>query len=234
MRAIVIVLSAMCASASAAALVEPWSTSRVRALCGQSKSSENKLVRRLVGRFGFGTASRKARSAARVRVLQALTALASELEAGQPPLQALASAGGSPSVWPRATAACEHGEVVDALRADGAHDRVVGLLAACWEVGADSGAGLAAAVARLAASARAQEDTRAQLEAHLAAPRASARMLGLLPVVGLGLGMMLGAEPLAWLISTAPGVACLVAGIALTALGFWWTSRIAAGVEARL
>ena len=104
-------------------------------------------------------------------------------------------------------------------------------LAACWQVGADTGAGLAASVGRLAATARAAEDVRVDLEGQLAGPRATARMLALLPLVGIGFGMMLGSDPLAWLLGTTPGRLCLLAGVILTAVGTVWTGRIAARVE---
>jgi len=54
----------------------------------------------------------------------------------------------------------------------------------------------------------------------------------LLPVIGVILGVVMGAQPLAWLFGTGPGLLCLIFGIGLTLLGFWWTSRIAARVEA--
>jgi tight adherence protein B len=84
----------------------------------------------------------------------------------------------------------------------------------------------------LLASARASEDVRRQLAAQLAAPKATARMLSALPLVGLLMGLLLGGDPLGWLLSTAPGLICLLGGVALTGLGAWWTHRIALGVQA--
>jgi tight adherence protein B len=189
----------------------------------------------LVGRVGLGPASRRRRSQARVRVVQALAALSAELQSGQPPLSALASAGGAPSVWPSASAAIRlDGDVVGALTIDARADPVLAQLAACWQVAAYSGAGLSASVTRLAASARSAEDVRVNLEAQLAGPRATARMLGVLPLVGIGFGMMLGSDPLAWLLTAAAGRLCLVLGLALAAVGTWWTGRIAAAVERML
>jgi tight adherence protein B len=59
-------------------------------------------------------------------------------------------------------------------------------------------------------------------------------MLAVLPVVGIGFGLMLGADPLAWLVGSTPGRACLACGVALTGIGVWWTGRIAASVERML
>ena len=185
-----------------------------------------------VGTAGFGPASRRLRARQRMRAVRALGALAAELEAGQPPHLALERSGGSPCVWP-ATVAAVHmgGDAVAGLGLDSRGHPVLRQLAACWQVGSESGAGLADAVGRLASGARAAEDVRVDLEGQLAGPRATARMLAMLPVVGVGFGMMLGSDPLAWLLGSTPGRACLVSGIALTALGMWWTGRIALRVE---
>jgi tight adherence protein B len=110
---------------------------------------------------------------------------------------------------------------------------VLAQVAACWLVGA-GGAGLVDAIQHVAASARAAEDVRVEMEAQLAGPRSTARLLSILPVVGLGLGIMLGADPVSWLVGSMPGRICLALGIALTLIGTWWTGRIAVGVERRL
>lgn len=197
--------------------------------------ARRRLVLGLAHRVGIGPASRRRRSQERMRVVQALGALAAELQAGQPPLAALDSAGGRPCVWPRALAAARLGEDVStALTADADEHAVLRQLGACWQVAARSGSGLAPAVAQLAVSARAAEDVRVHLEGQLAGPRATARMLTVLPFVGLGFGVMLGADPVGWLISTPFGWACLAGGLTLTALGSWWTGRIAVAVERML
>ncbi len=194
-----------------------------------------RLGARLARQVGIGPASRRRRARERLRVVQALGALAAELQAGQPPLAALDSAGGVPCVWPRALAAVRLGEDVGAALADDAAEHaVLRQLAACWQVAAQSGSGLAPAVSQLAGSARTNEDVRVHLEGQLAGPRATARMLAVLPFVGLGFGVMLGADPVGWLTSTPFGWACLVSGLGLTALGSWWTGRIAATVERML
>ena len=167
--------------------------------------------------------------------VQALAALAAELRVGQSPGQALVQAAGSPSAWPAAQRAAESGgDVSGALQRDANGCGPLVSLAVCWQASLRHGAGLADAVDRLAVSARASMEVRAALAAELAGPRATARVLMLLPVIGVMLGVVMGAEPLAWLFGTGPGWICLVGGVSLTALGFWWTSRISARVEAGL
>lgn len=229
----------------AASLLMAWGTwlvtdthvvRRAGRLAGSSRGRVLLDMPRLVlARMG---ARRRARTSTRRResdIARSLSALASELEAGQLPSVALVEACGEPAAWPRTRAAAQaHGDVVAALRADAEGRESLVHLAACWEVARESGAGLAASITRLAESTRRAQDVRHQLQAQLAGPRATARMLGLLPVVGIGLGALMGADPLTWLLGTVPGIACLITGILLTTLGMWWTNRIAASVEARI
>lgn len=237
-----VVLEALAVALSAAAAwlaVRPWPDARARAPARTVTSARAVVVDRLrrrgaavAGQVGIGPASRRRRARDRLRVIQALGALAAELEAGQPPGAALGRSGGQPSVWPVTLAAVQMaGDVTAALAVDARENGVLRQLAACWQVGADTGAGLAVSVGRIAATARAAEDVRVDLEGQLAGPRATARMLALLPLVGIGFGMMLGSDPLAWLLGTTVGRLCLIVGLLLTVTGAFWTGRIAARVE---
>lgn len=236
------ILEAVAVALAAAAAwlgVRPWSEVRAGARGRDATAPRAVVVDRLrrravdvIGRVGIGPASRRRRARDRLRVIQALGALAAELESGQPPGTALGRSGGQPSVWPVTVAAVQmSGDVVEALGIDAREHAVLRQLAACWQVGADTGAGLAVSVGRLASTARTAEDIRVDLEGQLAGPRATARMLALLPLVGIGFGMMLGSDPLAWLLGTTPGRMCLLAGCVLTVAGTFWTGRIAARVE---
>ena len=187
---------------------------------------------RIAGRMGVGPASRRRRAVQRMHVVRALATLAAELEAGQPPREALRQAAGDPPAWPRALASLRFdGDVAAALEADADDRPVLAHLAACWRIATDTGTGLAAAVARLAESARTAEDARVDLEGQLAGPRATARLLALLPAVGIGFGVLLGSDPLGWLLTEPLGRICLGLGVLLTSAGAWWTGRIAASVE---
>lgn len=227
------------AAAAAWLAVRPWPDARAAGAAGQERATGAVAVDRLrrravdvVGHVGVGPASRRRRARERLRAIQALGALAAELEAGQPPGAALVRAAGQPPVWPvTVTAVQMAGDVVAALGVDARAHPVLRQLAACWQVGVDTGAGLAVSVGRIATTARSSEDVRVDLEGQLAGPRATARMLALLPLVGIGFGMMLGSDPLSWLLGTTPGRLCLLAGLLLTAAGTFWTGRIAARVE---
>lgn len=223
-------------AAIAVVLLPPTSDGRMRRICfpeaTRSRRRWEHLVAQAGGRVGVGPASRRRRAARRMLVVRALAALSAELEAGQPPREALRRAAGDPPAWPRALASLRlDADVAAALESDADDRPVLAHLAACWRVSADAGTGLAAAVARLAESARAAEDARVDLEGQLAGPRATARLLALLPAVGVGFGFLLGSDPIGWLLTEPLGRVCLSAGVLLTAAGAWWTGRIAASVE---
>lgn len=188
----------------------------------------------------IGPWHRRRRAMARMRLIEALGGLAAELAAGQPPEIALERAAGEPPAWPTALAAVRlHAGIPDALRVDASRmdptqQALLGSVAACWEAAESSGSGLSAAIGRIADSARRSEEVRLQLEGELAAPRATARLLAVLPVFGVLIGSAVGIDPLSWLVGSPVGWGCLLGALALTGVGMAWTARIAAGVEGRL
>ena len=177
-----------------------------------------------------------ARALERLRAAEACAALAAELRAGRAPAEALTiSAGlarGPAQEALRAGAASARlgGDVPAALRGPagaGTHaPEVLRGLAACWQVSARSGSGLAAAVDRLAEGLGAQQLQEQAVQAALAGPRASAGLLALLPLAGVALAAGMGARPTHVLLHTPLGLGCLAGGVALDALGLWWTGRL--------
>ena len=191
---------------------------------------------------------RRAERAAAERGAAAVSALcgvlAGDLRAGRPAHIALAEAVEAAG-WARmpelaaaagllCSAARFGGDVPMALRAASRlHEGMRGLaaVAACWQVAVDGGAGLAAALDRLAAALRAESDQREDLRAQLAGPRSTAVLLALLPVFGVVLGAGLGADPSRVLLHTLPGLVCLCLGVALEWAGLAWTARIIRAAE---
>ncbi|MEV6972044.1 hypothetical protein [Kitasatospora sp. NPDC093806] len=99
-------------------------------------------------------------------------------------------------------------------------------IAACWQVAADGGSGLAVGLDGVAEALRVERSLAEEIAAELAAPRTTVAVLAALPLAGLLLGAALGARPLDVLLHTPAGLACLVAGAALEGLGLAWTARI--------
>ncbi|ASR38386.1 hypothetical protein BAY61_29090 [Prauserella marina] len=65
-----------------------------------------------------------------------------------------------------------------------------------------------------------------QLRARMAGPRASAAILAALPVLGIALGEVMGAAPMAVLFTTTAGQFLLVAGSALVLCGVFWSAAL--------
>ena len=119
--------------------------------------------------------------------------------------------------------------------AGGREPRIWGELAACFEIAAASGCPLADVLTRFAAQLEVEDDAEAARQTALAGPKATVALLTWLPLLGLGLGVCLGVDPLAMLLGTPFGVAALVAGIGLTVAGRIWSARLvraAAGAAA--
>lgn len=155
--------------------------------------------------------------------------LAAELRAGQPPEEALrlAVAQAGPSV----SAVSDSRSLRTAAGSD-PHLAALTYLAVCWDVAAETGAGLATVVDGLAENLTEQEEHRAEALARTAGPRTTAFVLGGLPVVGVLMSAGLGGSPLVFLFTTRPGIACLVGGVVLDVLGVWWTVRMLRGAVA--
>lgn len=105
-------------------------------------------------------------------------------------------------------------------------------LALCWEVSERAGAPLTDMLGGLADALEAQLDAEAARSTALAGPRSTVRILTWLPVLGIGLGMVMGVDPLGILLTTPWGLAALAAGALLTAVGRVWTRALIARAEA--
>ncbi|MFH5878634.1 type II secretion system F family protein [Arthrobacter sp. NA-172] len=112
--------------------------------------------------------------------------------------------------------------------------RIWGELAACLDVAEASGCPLADVLTRFASQLEAEDDAGDARQTALAGPKATVRLLTWLPLFGLGLGVVLGVDPLRILLGNGIGIAALVAGVLLTVAGRIWSSRLvhaAAGVD---
>ncbi|WP_229758770.1 type II secretion system F family protein [Peterkaempfera bronchialis] len=196
-------------------------------------------------RWRLGRQGRRAEWLREAAVVELCTALAAELRTGAVPGQALESAvapggptaealhRGGVDTTALLAAARFAGDVPAALRRTARLRGAAGAaaVAACWQVASDSGAGLAAALDRVAEALRADCALRETVRGELAGPRTTALLLAVLPLFGLLLGSALGAEPLRMLLHTPAGLGCLAAGVALEAAGLAWTARIVRGAE---
>ena len=179
---------------------------------------------------------RRAAGVRREAVTTLVLALVAELRAGAMPSAALVSVSdeGPHGLVAAAAAAARTGQDVPAaLVEDAGRPGAEGLraVAACWQVCAGTGSALVPALGRLARDLRAAQTHRRAVNAALAGPRTSARLLALLPLVGLALGAGLGADPVGLLLRTPAGAALLLGGVALVATGLAWTAALVRRAE---
>jgi tight adherence protein B len=106
-------------------------------------------------------------------------------------------------------------------------------VAAAWSVATESGAPLAGALRDYARSLRMLSAVEREIASALAGPKATARMVMLLPVIGILFGMLLGFNTLGVLFTTLPGVGCLLVGGALLGAAHFWNRRLIASAQPR-
>ncbi|TFB73328.1 hypothetical protein E3O06_08880 [Cryobacterium glaciale] len=99
-------------------------------------------------------------------------------------------------------------------------------LAAAWQVATQAGAPLAGCLRELAASLRELAQVQRDLEVALAAPRATARLVMVLPVIGVLFGSLMGFDSLRTLFATVPGLVCLAGGALLMLAAAWWSRAL--------
>jgi tight adherence protein B len=175
-------------------------------------------------------ARRVAAAEARAAVAEACALLSANLRVGMVPAQALAGAADDCAVLHDAQRTLELGGDVTVVwwrQAEG--DGLGGLrdLARAWQVGTRAGASLTGTLDQVAAGLSADVALQAVVGSELAAPRATGKVMAVLPALGVAMGYLLGGDPLHWLAGGLPGWTCLVAGVALACAGVLWIESLA-------
>jgi tight adherence protein B len=187
-----------------------------------------------LGRRG-ARADRRGRSELAAALAELLTGLASGLVTGAAAREVVTDAAtGLPGLADlAATARSPTGDLAGTLEALGRRPggAVAADLAVLWRLAERTGCSLLGPVQRLRDADRAETAVRREVSAQLAGPRATARLLAGLPVVGIALGAGLGADPIPFLLGSAAGVACLGTGSLLVGLGLLWTRALVRSVE---
>lgn len=177
------------------------------------------------------SAARSQRARRAENLDEAVTAMAVDLRSGGTPAAALASAArASPELFGDAARAAEWGaDPTPALRRSAGLPGAGPLMgvASAWEVAARTGCSLADVLDRLRHSVHASLATGREVAETLAPARATARVLAVLPVAGVGVGAAIGVDVPALLLGTSWGQACLAVAVGLVALGLWVVELIA-------
>lgn len=95
----------------------------------------------------------------------------------------------------------------------------------------NAGAPLATSLERAAEHAEERIDAFLGRQSALAAPSATGRILSWLPLIGLGLGMLMGSDPLGVLTGSVAGALAGLLGLALALIGRRWTARLVRRAE---
>lgn len=173
--------------------------------------------------------------AAAVQSAEIVEVVAGSLRAGITADLALARAAAEFDVLePVATAAMFGQDVPAALRAvaDQPGRDLLADLAAGWSVALRTGAPLADVLARIGEAARSERDLRRQVQAAAAPARATGRVMALLPLLGLALGAVAGANPWHTVTSTPVAAVSVAAGVLLALVGAAWVDRLVTSAEA--
>ncbi|WP_240675594.1 type II secretion protein F [Cellulomonas endophytica] len=104
------------------------------------------------------------------------------------------------------------------------------VVAAC-RLAHDLGAPVADVLDRVAAAVVLESELEGERRAAVAGPRSSARLLAALPLLGLAVGVLLGADPVAVVVGGGPGAAAVGAGFVLLVLGHRWTAHLVRAAE---
>ena len=165
----------------------------------------------------------------------AVSRIGEELRAGGNPATALA---GVDADGPRARAVLA-GAAVAARLGDGIPHALhreaarrpelaadISRIATAWSMAERHGIPLAQVLGQAHRDIRWRIRFAATVRAQLAGPRATAVVLTALPLLGIALGQLVGADPIAVLRNGLLGQALLVTGVALAAAGAAWTDHI--------
>lgn len=190
-----------------------------------------------VGMFALrlrrGARLRAESAAFRAEVARVIRSASAELRAGVDPAAALHAATADVSSPWRTIHAAGAADVRTALHAVASIPGGEGLadVAAAWHLAEQAGAPLAVILDRIAGAIQAEVELEREVAVEAGPAQATARLMAVLPIFGLGLGLLLGANPVAVLVGSGLGVACLVGGLALACCGVWWIERIVSALD---
>lgn len=179
---------------------------------------------------------RQQRRAAEAAVLQsALEVLVGELRVGAHPVTAFATAAGevdgviATSFRTVAARARMGADVAAGLRSMARRSTLPAhweRLAVCWHLAEAHGLAIATLMRTAHRDIVARERFSAHVAAGMAGARTTAAVLASLPLLGIGLGQLIGADPVHFLLSNGAGQWLLAIGAALSGAGLAWADAI--------
>lgn len=179
--------------------------------------------------------ARRASTAEAAMLQSALDVLVGELRVGAHPVAAFEVAAGevdgavAESLRGVAARARLGADVATGLSSFAASSRLPGQwerLALFWRLAQTHGLAIATLMRAAHRDVVERERFSARVDAGMAGARTTAAVLAGLPVLGIGLGQLIGADPLGFLLSGGVGGWLLVTGVTLACCGLVWSDRI--------
>lgn len=119
------------------------------------------------------------------------------------------------------------GDVAGGIEASGGREKDSWQrVAVAWRTAEDYGLPMAELLTSVRADLLARHRFRERAKAALAGAKATALVLALLPLLGIGLGQAMGADPFAVLLGGGLGGILLIVGVALVCSGLLWSRHI--------
>jgi tight adherence protein B len=178
---------------------------------------------------------RASRAAESVALQAALDMLVGELRAGAHPVVAFEATAREvsdrvgPALQNVAASARLGGDVAVGLRAVAAQSSVPAhwmRLSVCWELANRHGLAIATLMRTAHRDVVERSRFESRVDAGMAGARATATVLAGLPVLGMALGQLVGAEPVRFLLSGGLGGGLLLIGVAFACAGLLWSDHI--------
>lgn len=169
----------------------------------------------------------------------ALEIAAGELRAGAHPVSAINAAAGEVdtmvaaplhAVAARARLGADVPGGLRSVAVDSAQPELWERLAVVWRLADAHGLTMAALVAAAHRDIAERQRFSAHVSASVAGARTTAAILAGLPVLGIGLGYLIGADPVGFLLTPGAGSWFLAVGVVLACGGLLWSDRIVDGV----
>lgn len=118
--------------------------------------------------------------------------------------------------------------IYPAMYEDSKNQKLISL-ASCanlLELSSQSGSSVKEALTQVANKLIARRNQEQLIATELASTKATVFVLAGLPIMGAGMGLMLGTDSISWLLGSSAGRVCLVLGIGLELVGWFWIKRL--------
>ena len=105
----------------------------------------------------------------------------------------------------------------------------VASLASCanlLELSSQSGSSINEALTQVANKLMTRRNQEQLIATELASTKATVYVLAGLPIMGAGMGLILGSDSISWLLGSPAGRVCLALGIGLELVGWFWIKRL--------